>query len=333
MNSADFEPPSALPSRQPILFGRLRGGALCPRAWARWARRCALLGLVLCALQFSSPSGARADDLGDFEAARALYEQQSYARAVDAFRLLVGADPPRLADPLLILESRKYLAASLLFMGAEAEARTQFRLLLRQEPAYMLDPLAFPTDVLNQFEQVKRELREELEQRRRAEEEAKRRLEEQKLEAERQRIENLSRLRALALEGEVRERNSRWIATVPFGVGQFQNGDRGLGIALGITEGLAAATSVASFFVHRSLADEKPGSTRIEDADRLEQAWRTTNVVSFTVFVALAVIGIIDAHVRFVPERVRSRPRPLPPDLDRWLREQGLSQQGPVLRF
>lgn len=276
---------------------------------------------------------ARADELGDFEAARALYDAQSYGRAVDAFRLLVGSDPPFLSDPLLVVESRKYLAASLLFMGAEGEARGQFRLLLRQEPDYALDPLAFPTDVYAQFDQVKRDLREELAAKARAEQEGRRHAEELRREAERERSENLARLRVLASRGEERVRNSRWIASVPFGVGQFQNGDKGLGVALGMAEGLAAATSVVSFVAHQRLANNDPGPSSVAEAQRIESAWRTTNVVSFSVFAALAVIGIIDAHVRFVPERVTNRPRQLPPDLDRWLREQSLSRGGPVLRF
>ena len=199
------------------------------------------------------PNQARADDLADFEAARSLYDQQSYARAVDAFRLLVGSEPPRLTDPLLVLESRKYLAASLLFMGAEAEARAQFRLLLQQEPSYALDPLAFPTEVFTQFEQVKQALREEVAERLRAEQDAILRAQRAVREAERQRAENLARLRSLASTGESRERNSRWIATVPFGVGQFQNGDKGLGVALGMLEGLAAISSVVSYVAHERL--------------------------------------------------------------------------------
>jgi hypothetical protein len=288
---------------------------------------CAWFG-VLCA-----SSTARADDLGDFEAARALYDQQAYGRAVDAFRLLVGSEPPRLTDPLLIIESRKYLAASLFFMGAEAEARHQFRLLLRQEPDYLLDPLAFPTDVYAMFEQVKRSLREELAAKRAAEEDARKRAEERRLAAERQRVDSLRRLRLMASEAELRERNSRWIASVPFGVGQFQNGDKGLGVALAMGQGLAAATSVVSFIAHQQLANDRPGPAGIDEARRIEYAWRTTNIVSFSVFAALAVIGIIDAHVRFVPERVRKARRPLPADLDRWLREQDLSRGAPVLRF
>jgi hypothetical protein len=295
--------------------------------------------LALSAWGLVATSPARADDLGDFEAARSLYDQQMYARAVDAFRLLVGSEPPRLTDPLLVLESRKYLGASLLFMGAEAEAGAQFRLLLLQEPGYTLDPLAFPTDVLTHFEGVKRKLREELADRRRAEEETRRRAEEALEEARRLRLENLDRLRFLASEGESREKNSRWIATVPFGVGQFQNGDKGLGVALGLLQGIAAGSSIATYVAHERLADDRPSAGDISSAQSVETAWRTANIASFSVFIALAIIGIIDAHARFVPERVRSQPRKLPPDLDRWLREQSRAQAAPssggvpVLRF
>lgn len=278
------------------------------------AALCTVLSLLLSPVRV-----AHADDLGDFEAARSLYEQQSYGRAVDAFRLLVGTDPPRLNDRLLVLESRKYLAASLLFMGAEAEARSQFRWLIQQEPAYALDPLAFPTEVLLQFEQVKRAYREEQAERRRLEEDARKRVLEAAAEAERRRTENLTRLRDLATSAETRERNSRWIASVPFGVGQFQNGDKGLGAALAILEGMAATSSVTSYIAYERLSDDSPGSG--------EAAWRTANVTSFSVFVALAVLGIIDAHVRFVPEKIRTHSRKLPPDLDRWLREQSKTSQ------
>ena len=156
--------------------------------------------------------------------------------------------------------------------------------------------------------------------------------------AERHRTENLARLRSLASTGESRERNSRWIATVPFGVGQFQNGDKGLGVALGMLEGLAAVSSVVSYVAHERLADEEPSSSEIRSTQSIETAWRTANIASFSVFVALAIIGIVDAHVRFVPEHVNYQPRKLPPDLDRWLREQSKSGPSsaagvPVLRF
>ena len=48
----------------------------------------------------------------------------------------------------------------------------------------------------------------------------------------------------------------------------------------------------------------------------------TANWVSFGTFAALALIGIVDAHLRFVPGKVTTTPRPLPPDLDRWVRDE-----------
>ena len=265
---------------------------------------------------------ARADELSDFEAARMLYDKQDYAGAVDALRALVGSDPPRIGDPLLVIESRKYLAASLLFMGAEEDAKAQIRLLLGQEPRYTLDPLAFPTEVLKLFERVKAELQHEIDERRRQEEEARRAKERDEQKADAIRRENLARLKVLAEEREAIVQNSRWVASIPFGVGQFQNDHKGLGIALAMFQGLAAAGSVASFIAHTRLADDHPSPADIADARREEELWRKVNYVSFGTLIGLAAIGIADAHLRFVPARVIARPRDLPDDLQRWMSEQ-----------
>ena len=276
-------------------------------------------------------SSARADDLSDFEAARGRYERHEYGRAVEAFRSLVGSDPPRIANALLVLESRKYYAASLLFMGAKEEARAQFRLLLLQEPEYALDPLAFPKEVVALFDSVKESVRQELAKQR--EDEQNRALEaERRVRATEQlRRANLLRLTQLAEQQSLVVQNSRWIASVPFGVGQFQNGDRGLGVALAMSQGLAVATSVVSFIGWQNVADDNPTLAERDDTAQVERLWRTTNIVAFSSFAVLALAGIIDAHVRFVPGRVVARRRPLPGDLQQWLRQQ--SSVGAGFRF
>jgi hypothetical protein len=122
---------------------------------ARQLLRALSLSVALLAL---GGSPVQADDLTEFEAARSLYDARDYEDAVDALRALVGVEPPTIHDPLLVLESRKYLAASLLFIGATEDAKVQFRALLAQEPDYTLDPLAFPTEVLALFDAVKAEV-------------------------------------------------------------------------------------------------------------------------------------------------------------------------------
>jgi tetratricopeptide (TPR) repeat protein len=284
----------------------------------------ALVGL-LCALTCMRAS---ADDLTDFEAARGLYAKRNYAGAVAALHALVGTDPPRVTERLLVMESRKYLAASLLFLGKRDESRAQFRLLLAQEPNYAIDPLAFPTEVVTLFEKVKGELQVQLSEMR--EQQQRRREEELRLEQERAQKEraNLERLFKLAQESETRTENSRWIATIPFGVGQFQNGHKSFGMALAVLEGLSAVGSIATYVGHQQVADDHPSQGGERDAARVEALWRTSNQASFGIFAALALIGIIDAHVRFVPGRVTHRSRALPPDLKRWAEEHQLSASG-----
>ncbi len=294
--------------------------------------RCLFSLLTLCVLTLSVP--VRADELADFEEARAAYDAQEYTRAVELFEALVGVSPPRLTDRLLVLESRKYLGASLLFVGAKARAKEQFRLLVLEEPTYLLDPLAFPTEVVQVFEQVKAEVQAELD--RAAAEERERLANEVRLrrEAEQLRRENLARLTEIARIERVQQVNSRWIATVPFGVGQFQNGHNGLGSALAMAEGLAVATSVFTFIFHQQLRDEEVSPADVGDAQRREELWRTVNITSFAAFAALAVIGIVDAHVRFKPEQTTERTRPLPADLETWSSSEtgGTMAPGPRIR-
>ena len=293
-----------------------------------------LLGWALIALVWAGAcAGARADDLTDFEKARALYEKRNYAGAVAAFVAMVGSDPPRVSERLLLLESRKYLAASLLFQGRPEEARAQFRLLLTQEPDYTIDPLAFPKDVVTLFMRVKTEVQAELREAREAETKAREEELRKQQEAAATEQANLQSLLKLAGEAETERTNSRWIAAIPFGVGQFQNGHKNFGVALAVLEGVAAVTSVATYLGHQQIAESQPAREDVGETERLEALWRNTNIVSFSAFVALAVIGIVDAQVRFVPSRKSARTRPLPPELEHWARERKLSFTGLGLRF
>jgi hypothetical protein len=276
---------------------------------------------------------ALADDLVDFEKARALYDKRNYTGAAAAFQAMVGTDPPRVTDRLLQLESRKYLGASLLFLGRDDAARLQFRLLLTQEPDYALDPLAFPKDVVSLFARVQKDVQVELRVARESAEQARAeqlRREQEAAEAERA---NLQRLIALAGEAQSERANSRLIATLPFGAGQFQNGHKNMGVALAVLESVAAVTSVATYFGHQMVADDRPGQEDLAETRQVEAIWRKTNIASFSVFMALAVFGVIDAHARFVPARVTSRTRPLPPDLEEWAKQRKLSWSGLKLKF
>ncbi len=289
-----------------------RSGRLArPAQLAIWA---ALLAAAL-----ASATPARANDFDQFQNARVAYESLNYELAADLFQGLLATAAPNDKRPVVI-ESRKYLAAAYLFLGRKAEAETQIELLLRAAPDYVLDPLAFPDEVVKTFNAVKARLDQEKvhAEQDRARADAERRGE-RELESKKQH-ERLERLIELASTERVKEAHSRWIALVPFGVGQFQNDHKGLGLVLAVTEGALLAIGVTTYVLHESLRSAANGSTPPTGTERdnarlAEAAFRYTNQISFGLFTLVAVTGILDAQLRFVPSRSYDQPRSLPPDL------------------
>lgn len=272
-----------------------------------------LLSVSLVMAAFALP--AAADELSDFEAARRSYERQSYAKAARGLESLVGGVVPRARNPVVRLEARKYLGATYLFLGKKDAAREQFRLLLEEDPDYDIDPVAFPEAVVQTFSEVKAKVTAER-ARRDALEDARRQRERsdelEELIRQQQRIEGLEEL---ASTETVEKVNSRWIAALPFGIGQFQNENRPLGIMFAVTESAFLAASIATFIGHNSLRDEDPAPSEIERARRVERALRIGNWVSVGAFASFAIAGIIEAEVRFRPVIRMTRPRELPDDL------------------
>ena len=83
----------------------------------------ALLAVLLAALLTLAPAPASAGDLEDFRAARSLYEAHDWTSAAYALEGLVGGDTPTLDNPALVIEARKYLAVTYVFLGREESAR------------------------------------------------------------------------------------------------------------------------------------------------------------------------------------------------------------------
>jgi hypothetical protein len=278
-------------------------------------RRTALSGLVFVLMAaFALPVAA--DELSDFESARRHYDKQNYAKAARGLESLVGGVVPRASNSVVRLEARKYLGATYLFLGKDEAAREQFRLLLEEDLDYDIDPVAFPGAVVQTFQEVKREV--SAERARKDALEAARRQRERSHEVEdlirqQQRIQTLEELAAAETVEKV---NSRWIAALPFGIGQFQNEDRGLGIMFAVTESAFLAASIATFIGHNSLRDENPAPSEIERATRVEKALRIGNWVSVGAFLSFAIAGVVEAEVRFKPVIRTTRKRELPDDIE-----------------
>ena len=272
-----------------------------------------LFGLV--ALLYAQP--AWANEFDDFQQARSAYEAADYNRALALFSALVGGEVPRLQNHSLVLESLKYLGATHLFLGQTEQSEELFRRLLKLDRDYVLDPLAFPEEVQKVFARVKAELEVEVAAQREAELSAR----EQQVQREQARAaaeaERMRELVELARTERVEVRNSRWLALLPFGIGQFQNGHEGLGYLLLISETLLTAAVMTTYVAHQSISCMSSLNANVcEDARFAERAYRYGNQASAGALALVAIAGILDAQIRFTGNRSTERQRRLPAHLE-----------------
>lgn len=111
------------------------------------------------------------------------------------------------------------------------------------------------------------------------------------------------------------EGESRWLAAVPFGAGQFQNGDTKLGIFFAASEATLGAATIGTLVAVRVLAsrdigEDPTGATRAS-LNRSMRTLATVNRFAFAGWAALAVAGVIEAQGNFA-RKERRRPAIVP---------------------
>lgn len=277
-------------------------------------RRIAFLTAVVC-LAIALP--AYADAISDFEKARDSFDKGSYAEAADRFRAMIDpATGSAAEDPVLRERARFYYVACLIGLGRNAEAEREIEAILRANPSSSPDPVVFPTAVLDRFADVRAKLRAELDAKQaeklRKEQEERERIRKQQ-QAERARIAELERL---AKQEHHIEHNSRWIAAIPFGVGQFQNGQNAGGWLFLTSETLLAATTVVTSALWQSYQSQGvQGGVDWNELNSRQSTAKTINNAAFFALVGVMVGGVFHAQLTFVPERRATRERPLPKTL------------------
>jgi hypothetical protein len=211
-----------------------------------------------------------------------------------------------------------YLAAVLVAQGKRDAGSEVFEKLILDDPVFEPDPLSFPGDVINMFFDVRVQLQEKIRQaaQNAARLEAEKRA---KAEEERRRQEAwLAQIKQMAMEEKITVRNSRIVALLPFGAGQFQNREPVLGWTFLITESalvLGTMITVPLF----AYADDRANSqgADLEGKAQLYRARRdtiqTVNLSLVGAFAAVAITGIVQANLAYVPEVSETKKRELPP--------------------
>ena len=262
--------------------------------------------------------GARADEATDFEKGRNVYLAREYREAEARFRAMLDARTGSLRTPSLRDDGHTYLGATLLALGRKDEALEQFKEVLLHNSEYQPDPLTFPTDVLDAFSDARKKYKSEIlaEKERKAREERERKEREER-EKERQRR-YLAAIEAQASEEIVTDRRNRWLAFVPFGVGQFQNGHKTLGFVFLGAEAALVAGTIVTFAINRFAYVDRERERNAQNDFAAQQYQDRMNATAWTNYFlwgalgATAIAGVIQANVAFVPETVTKKPRPLP---------------------
>jgi hypothetical protein len=282
----------------------------------RPARGIVMLALSAALLAMATRQ-ARADGQADLEKARNAYVAHKYEDAELRLRALLDAKTGGLDSADAIADARMYLGAVLLAEAKKDEANGAFERLLLDKPDYQPDPLRVSLEAIDALIDARTRLKDRLaaiqaEKARQAEaEKAKALLEKQKAEA------RVAMLEKLASEEVVTEHNSRWLALVPFGVGQFRNGQLSLGYTLLVGESLLGAGSIvgAALTLYNNGQTEaavlRGDGTAPGYNARAQQAAIVGDVFGGA-FVLAALVGVVHAQLTFVPERTTVRRRQLP---------------------
>jgi hypothetical protein len=258
---------------------------------------------LLLALALATPDA-------DVKRARDRYEFGAYADAAGAVREMLS-HTPELPEPLAV-EAYRILGLSEYQLGDKAAARTAFVHLLSIDPDQTLDPFLVPPPIVEFFDKVRLEAEPELAPLR----ERKKQLKEQERLAEEAR-------RRLLAEEQIRSGPPSKIVVVqehiyllnflPFGVGQFQNGDNTKGIIIAVSQVVLGAVNIGAIFAHNAIADDPSrrcsvstpnncSNPPIPDSDRaLLQSIDIVKYVSAGLFWGVYVYGVADSLVHYVP--------------------------------
>ena len=254
--------------------------------------------LLLLALALAAPPSA------EFNRGKAAYERAEYSRAIEVLRPLLYPEL-RLETEGQVAEAHRMLGVAHLFEKQNGLASQEFRKLLQMRPDYRMDALLDPPQVVDFFNGVLREYEGELNQ-----------IEQRRKQAEleeRQRREAYERSKngPTVVERHM-IRNSFTVNFIPFGAGQFQNGQRKKGWGFLLSESALGAVSVGAFATNFALYGFRPrspcipqdnGPCKIDYTNQhRSEALTRVQVVSGGLFFAVAAWGIADAILNYKPE-------------------------------
>jgi hypothetical protein len=269
--------------------------------------------VVVAALVAAGPTGilpvAPTSPHDAFDRGRTAFERAEYKRAIEILSPLLY--PEMLLDSEgEVVQAHKMLSVAYLFENKPDEARREFLELLRQRPSFRFDPLLDSQRVVTFFDAVLKEHQAEVARFKKLKDER-----DAAIAAQNQRT--LKRLQAPPTIVRY-ERHSLAVAMIPFGAGQFQNGERRKGWWFFGAETVLAAASLGAFVTNFALygvspekgclAQDNPDGVLCPESfidhsqEETSRLLTRIQVGAGAAFWAVAIWGVIDAVRNFKQE-------------------------------
>ncbi len=246
----------------------------------------------------------------DLKRARDRYEFGAWSDAASAARAILAATPD-LPEPVAV-EAWRIVGLAEFQLGNREKSREAFENLLLLDPDQSLDPFLVPPSIVEFFDTVRTESEPKLAPIR----------EKKKQQAEQERQAEEARRRFLA-EEQVRTGPPTKVVVVqehiyllnfmPFGVGQFQNGDNTKGIILAVSQVVFGAVNIGAIFAYSAVAGDSSrrctvsnttncSNPPIPDSDReLLNSIAIVKYVSAGLFWGSYIYGVADSLLNYVP--------------------------------
>ena len=235
-------------------------------------------------------AAAQANPSQEVAKARAVYDQGEFEEAIRILEPLLYPKPLINDDPELV-EAHRLLGGSYVLTQKPDKAKDEFESLLYIDPNFDLDPAVEDANVFAVFTETKRTIEKKLEIIRK--------------QRERDAAKANKPSREITITNTVTV-DSPWVNFIPFGVGQFKNGQRGKGAFFFTSEILLGGTSVI-LFTAQALEYGIP-SRPIPPRD--SEFLRTRQIIQVTsgaLFLAIYGWGVIDAFANSKPKVVNTK--------------------------
>lgn len=230
-----------------------------------------------------------------FQKAENVFRFQDYKTAESMLYALLYPEL-KLTNPDQIMKAHEYLGACYYWLQNEKRMEEEFTVLLTLSPTIKLDPFYYPVSLIERFEGLRKRL-----------------IELRLIDVQPPPKKNVEEDKTCEKVHEQVVRRSRVASFMPFGIGQFENGEKTKGVLFMTGQAITLGTNIGAYLAIEYMR-KADGRFSQDDAKKA----RTLRIVQYAglgAFAALMVIGIIDSQVNFKQEEkmIKVGPCPSPP--------------------